>query len=243
MVGGHGWCQALQVVLCNETEHVDRVLRAAVGRGIGQFEVSEVVDGSAQTHGCGQDVDTLVDAVVAGSLSAEQLALGAVEQFDMDWRAARVVSCVRARVDGDGPEGDAHLRQQGRTGAGGSCGKIEDLDDGCALCSFVDIISACNVVGSDTCLAVSRACQRDERLALRDKVFDLDDVTDGIDIGVTGAEVFVHQDAVGGANSKSSLFGYLRVWSYADGEDDHICCKLCPAGECDYQCTVHVLRK
>src|SRR5450830_1432694 len=146
-------------------------------------------------------------------------------------------------MDGDGPERDTHFCQQSRAGAGGPCGKIEDFDDRRALCSFVDIISADDVVGSNACLPVRRACQRDERLALRDKVFDLDDVTDGIDIGVTGAEVLVHQDAVGGADRESSVFGYLRVWSYADGEDNHVCCKLCPAGQCYRQCAVHVLRK
>src|SRR5450830_1507202 len=146
-------------------------------------------------------------------------------------------------MDGDEPERDTHFCQKSRAGAGGSCCQVEDLDDRRSLCSFVDIISADDVVGSDACLPVRRACQRDERLALRDEVFDLDDVTDGIDIGVTGAEVLVHQDAVGGADRESSVFGYLRVWSYADGEDDHICCKLCPAGQGYRQCAVHVLRK
>src|SRR5450756_1378751 len=147
------------------------------------------------------------------------------------------------RVDGDGPEGDAQFRQQSRAGAGSSCGKIEDFDDGCPLRSPVDVIMSHDVVGSDACLPVSRACQRDECLALRDEVFDLDDVTDGVDIRVAGAQVFVHQDAVGGANCESSMFGYLRVWSYADSEDNHVCCKLCPAGQGYRQRTVHVLRK
>src|SRR5450830_1389199 len=146
-------------------------------------------------------------------------------------------------MDGDGPEGDAQFRQQSRAGAGGSCGQVEDFDDGCPLRVPVHVIMPHNVVGGDACLPVGRACQRDERLALRDEVFDLDDVTDGIDIGVTGAEVLVHQDAVGGADRESSVFGYLRVWSYADGEDDHICSKLCPAGQGYRQRAVHVLRK
>src|SRR5450756_3027119 len=58
-----------------------------------------------------------------------------------------------------------------------------------------------------------------------------------------GAEVLVHQDAVGGADCESSVFGNLRVRSYADGEDNYVCCKLCPAGQGYRQHTVHVLRK
>src|SRR5664280_2879537 len=122
-------------------------------------------------------------------------------------------------MDGDGPEGDAQFRQQSRAGAGGSCCQVEDLDDRRALCSFVDIISACDVVGSNACLPVRRACQRDECLALRDEVFDLDDVTDGIDIGVTGAEVLVHQDAVGGADRKSSVFSYCLLYTSPSPRD------------------------
>ena len=32
-------------------------------------------------------------------------------------------------MDGDGPERDAQLREQGRVGAGGARRQIEDLDD------------------------------------------------------------------------------------------------------------------
>src|SRR5450759_3572801 len=94
MVGSHDGCQVLEVVLGYKARHVDRILGTAIRWSIGKLEVSEVVDGGTQTHGCGQDVDAFVHTVVAGGLSTEQLALGAVEQFDMDWRAARIVSGV-----------------------------------------------------------------------------------------------------------------------------------------------------
>jgi len=68
--------QSLQVVLCHQVEHVDGILGTAVGRGVGKFEVGEVVDGCSEAEGCGQDVDAFVHAVVAGGLSTEQLALG-----------------------------------------------------------------------------------------------------------------------------------------------------------------------
>src|ERR1019366_4652018 len=83
--GGHGLLQVgglplrhggVQDVLGDEPQHVHRVLGGAVGRGVGELQLGEVVGAHAGPDGRGEDVDAFVYARAADSLGSQQRAVG-----------------------------------------------------------------------------------------------------------------------------------------------------------------------
>ena len=86
--------------------------------------------------------------------------------------------------------------------------------------SLVDGVAAQGVVGGDAALAIGRAGQRNHGGEAADQVLDLDGVADGVDVGVGGPHVLVHDDAPALADGQAGFGRELDLRPDADGEDD-----------------------
>src|SRR5450756_2503071 len=147
---------------------LDRVPRAAQGRGVGQVEVADLIDGHAVEDRGGGDVDPLGDlrVLVAEQLDAEEAAGGPVAGVPhVDAVAAGIVGLV---VVGLGADGDRVVPGReslvvAEAGAGG--GLVEDLHDLGAEAAGELPAAVAGVLPGDAALLVGGGAERQVGLA------------------------------------------------------------------------------
>ena len=142
-------------VVVDEAGHVDRVLRGAELRCVGQLEVRQVGGGEAGAHGGGDDVDTLVDALPTHGLCAEdEVGVGVDDDLEVDGLGTGVVAGVVGRVQVD----DAQVLPGGArpalVPADGTGGESEDADDGGAEGGGAGHVASGDDVGDEAAVAV-----------------------------------------------------------------------------------------
>ena len=219
--------KAGQDVLRHVARHVDRVLGRGIGRSVGQLQVLEVVHRAAEAHGHAQGVDALVHPFPANDLRAEDPAgVRREKQLDGHGRRAGIVAGVGVLHDGQAlvvPSPDHAALFEGlliRAGGGGR--QVEHLGHRRALGALVAVLAPGEDVRQDPALLVGGSRQRDHGAALEDEVLDLDHVAHGVDAGVVGPQVIVHDDAAAPVELQARVLRQLAVGPHADGEDDQV---------------------